>query len=263
MNQRVLEKLLQDLPLGGIKFFERTDSTNDRALELIQKGAPDLFLVIANEQTKGRGRTGKTWFTPPDSALAFSIIIAPNNFTQHNNISRFTGLGAVAVCKGLNELYHLQPKIKWPNDVLLNGKKVCGVLAEGHWLGEEIQTMILGIGINVASDSVPKEDIVDYPATCVEFHSEKSVDRLKLLKEVLKQILQWKEIVWRPKFLTAWQQHLAYLGERVQIIYKDKIIQDGKVIGLDRDGRLILHTRRGEETILQTEGIHLRPLIDK
>ncbi len=249
--------------MGDIKFFEETDSTNDRALELVQENAPDLTLVIANEQTKGRGRTGKIWFTPPDSALAFSIIIAPSKFVKPNNMSRYTGLGAIAVCEGLKDLYHLQPKIKWPNDVLLDGKKVCGILAEGHWLGDEIQTVILGIGINVALNSVPQEDIVDYPATCIELHSKKSVDRLKLLKGVLTQILHWKEIIWQPEFLSTWQKHLAHFGEHVLISYEDKTIQEGEIIGLDRNGSLILSTRLGEEIILQSGGIHLRPLIDK
>lgn len=261
MNQEILEKLLHDLPLGGIKFFEKTDSTNDRALELVQENTPDLFLVIANEQTKGRGRNGKIWFTPPDSALAFSIIIAQNKFVMQNNASRFTGLGAIAVCEELKKYYHLQPKIKWPNDVLIDGKKVCGVLVEGHWMGDEIQTIILGIGINVASNSVPPEDIVDYPATCIDHHLKKSVNRFQLLKGVLTQILRWKEIIWQPEFLSTWQKHMAYLGERVQISYEDKTIQEGKVIGLGQNGSLILSTQQGEEIILQNGGIHLRPLL--
>jgi len=268
MNQKILEKFLCDLPLGGIKYYESTDSTNDQALELFQEGSPDPFLVIANEQTKGRGRAGKTWFTPPDSALAFSLIIAPNKPTKQNHISRLTGLGAVAVCEGLNELFNLHGKIKWPNDVLLDGKKVCGVLTEGHWLGEEIQTVILGIGINVAPESIPDEDNVDYPATCIEYHLEKSVDRLQLLKEVLRQVFRWKDHLWRHEFISTWQKHLAFLGERVVISYEETnnrnvTLQNGEIMGLDGDGRLILQNQHGKEFLSLAGEIHLRPLIDK
>ena len=77
MNQESLEKQLSDLPLGGIKYFDTTGSTNDIAVDFIQKGVPDRYLVIANEQRKGRGRAGRTWFTPPESALAFSLITYP------------------------------------------------------------------------------------------------------------------------------------------------------------------------------------------
>jgi biotin-(acetyl-CoA carboxylase) ligase len=130
-------------------------------------------------------------------------------------------------------------------------------------LGEEIQAVILGIGINVASESVPSEDTVDFPATCVEFHASEPVDRLQLLKEVLNQILRWIDFVSETKFLSTWQNKLAYMGEHVQIFHKDKAAHEGKVIGLDRNGGLILQSRQKEEVILQTGEIHLRPLIDK
>jgi BirA family biotin operon repressor/biotin-[acetyl-CoA-carboxylase] ligase len=195
--------------------------------------------------------------------LAFSIIITPKKRKNQSDLSRMTGLGAIAVCEGLERGYNLHAKIKWPNDVLLDRKKVSGILAEGHWMGEELQTVILGIGINVASESMPAEELLDFPASCVENHLDRPVDRITLLKVILTQLLKWKDLVWESEFVDIWQKHLAFVGERVQISAKDQIMQIGKIIGLDRNGRLILRSQKGEEIILQAGEIHLRPLIDR
>lgn len=263
MNQEILEKQLGDFPLGGIRYFDTIDSTNDRAMELIQQGVPDRYLVIANEQRKGRGRQGRTWFTPPESALAFSLIIYPKIAFQQENLIRMTGLGALAVCEGLKEAYQLHAKIKWPNDVLLDGKKVSGVLAEGHWIGEKLLAVIVGIGINVASDSVPGEDYIDFPATSISDSLGKPVNRMTVLKNVLSKLVFWEEKIAEPEFISTWQEYLAYMGEKVQIQHENETLQEGILIGIDNRGKLVLKTEYGEEAIFSVGEIHLRPSIDR
>src|SRR5271169_6463108 len=118
MNARELQAALRDLPLGGLRFFESIGSTNDEALAWASQDASDLSIVIADEQTSGRGRLGRKWFTPPKSALAFSLILRPAA-DEIRYPARVTGLGALALTDAVSK-FGLRAQIKWPNDVLLN-----------------------------------------------------------------------------------------------------------------------------------------------
>ena len=152
MNQTQLEKAISHLPLGQVEYHSTIGSTNDRAAELAAQGAPHLTLITANEQTAGRGRAGRTWFTPPDSALALSLVLRG---TCLKAPGRVPGWAALAVCQTLDSYVQGMVEIKWPNDILVEGKKICGVLTESEWLGETPQYIILGIGLNVTYASVP------------------------------------------------------------------------------------------------------------
>jgi BirA family biotin operon repressor/biotin-[acetyl-CoA-carboxylase] ligase len=140
--------VLKDLPVGEIRCFEQIGSTNDEAARLVAQGAPHLTLVIAEEQTAGRGRGGNTWYSPAGASLAFSLILYPHHLEPYL-LPRLTALGALAVKDALNKLYDLPAQIKWPNDVLVHRQKVCGVLAEAQFDGDQVKALVLGIGINV------------------------------------------------------------------------------------------------------------------
>jgi BirA family biotin operon repressor/biotin-[acetyl-CoA-carboxylase] ligase len=167
MDQTSLQALLADLPLGSVRYFATVGSTNDLAGRWVEAGAPDLALVAADEQTAGRGRLNRRWITPPSSALAFSLVLKN---PVEADVLRYTALGALAVCDALNAALSpvLPAQIKWPNDVIATRRKLAGVLAEAHWQGESLTAVILGIGINVAPPSVPPDEQLNYPATCVE-----------------------------------------------------------------------------------------------
>jgi BirA family biotin operon repressor/biotin-[acetyl-CoA-carboxylase] ligase len=264
LNQIIIEDKLADLPLGNIIFREEVGSTNDLAASLLNEGLPDASLIIANHQTQGRGRSDRKWFTPPDSALALSLVFT-KFLPQLNDISipLFTGLGALAVCKALEEDHFLQPQIKWPNDVLLEGKKTCGVLAEAHWEGNQLQAVIIGIGVNISHPSVPADENLNFPATCVQYHTNKSVDRLKILRTVLAKALEDRMRISAPTFIQDWEERLAFMGEQVQIIENEKPIYHGGVSGLDAGGKLILQLADGSQTTITIGEIHLRPLVDR
>ena len=181
MDESGFRKAISDLPLGGFRFHERVGSTNDSALAWAAGGAADLSLVVADEQTAGRGRGDRQWFTPPGVALAFSLVNRPST-AEEGSLSLFSGLGAIAVCEALGSL-GLHPEIKWPNDVLLNRRKVCGILAEAVWIGEKVDCIVLGIGVNVKPGSVPPPDRLNFPATSVEAVLGDAVDRLILFRE--------------------------------------------------------------------------------
>ena len=263
MEQSELENALSDLPLAGIYFHESVGSTNDMAAELLESGAEDLSFIIANEQTKGRGRAGRRWFTPPNSALAFSLVFHPDEQLNNDKLGVMSGLGALAVREALEACYNLAPEIKWPNDVLLDRKKVSGVLAEAHWMGTELLGLVLGIGINIAPSSIPPSDLIAFPATSVESVTQTSVDRVALLVNIVERLIYWRERLSTPEFITTWQTHLAYQNEKIQLITDGKTIVEGLMDGLDQNGRLKVIANAGEEVIINAGEIQLRPFVDR
>jgi BirA family biotin operon repressor/biotin-[acetyl-CoA-carboxylase] ligase len=266
-DQEELQQALAGLPLGGVRYFECTSSTMDEAAAWLEAGAPDLALVVADEQTAGRGRFGRRWFTTPKASLAFSLILRQVDPRQP---SLLTGLGALAVCEALENLYRLQPQIKWPNDVLLNHQKVCGILAESHWQGEHLSGVVMGIGINLAPSSVPPMNAALFPATCVQDHlraqsgAPLEVDRFQLLAVILERFLVWRSRLQAKSFIQSWEARLAYRRKTVQIFKaldeEDSLLTEGRLEGLNSDGNLILRLTNGETQIVNFGEIRLRPL---
>ena len=275
IDQISLERVLQGIPTGPIRYLDQVGSTNTEALRWADDGAPDLSVVIADEQTAGRGRQGRTWFTPPGAALAFSLVLRediafaqrplPGSLSGHNPswLGRLTALGALAVCQALEAEYHLSPQIKWPNDVLLERRKVCGILTEAQWQGERLDAVVLGIGINVAPASVPPDSELIYPATCVESDLGREVDRWQLLRSVLENILAWRSQLKAAEFLGAWEDRLAFKGEPVEIypgVATESLpVERGILLGLDSAGRLRIRGQNGEVRSLEVGELRLRP----
>ncbi|MCX6034875.1 MAG: biotin--[acetyl-CoA-carboxylase] ligase [Chloroflexi bacterium] len=245
MNERTLRKTLSDIPLGGLRTFEQAGSTNDVALAWAADGAPD--------------RGGRRWFTPPGTALAFSLVLRPLP-GEEQSIPLFSGLGAMAVCEALG-MRGLHPEIKWPNDVLLDHRKVCGVLAEAVWMGEKVDTIVLGIGINVKPEAVPPSDQLNFPATCLETEMGESVDRLTLLRDVLQALLYWRRLLTKDVFPNAWENYLAFRGEQVEIRAEGVPGRTGQLEGLERDGSLRLRSQDGQVFTVQFGEMHLRPVL--
>jgi BirA family biotin operon repressor/biotin-[acetyl-CoA-carboxylase] ligase len=266
MDHHKLADLLSDLPLGSLRYFDRLGSTNDLAAQWAADGASDLSLIVADEQTAGRGRLNRRWFTQPRSSIAFSLILKDQRriSTQSlNSVSHYTGLGALAMCDALNEVLpdHHRAQIKWPNDVLAGERKIAGVLTEAHWQGDQLTAIILGIGINIAPDSVPPPQELNFPATCVEELLEKPINRWMLLHAVLGKLIQWRSYLGSSKFIQAWEGRLAYRGEWVRIISPDGITPaDGQVMGINENGSLRLRSRLNHIYTISVGEIHLRPV---
>ncbi len=267
MDQTKLETHLKNLALGEIRYFEQTASTNDEAAVWITGNCPDLALVVADEQTAGRGRGGRKWFTPAGSALAFSLVLRANPQLHHlppyQTTSRLNGLGALAVCQVLQKKYDLPAQIKWPNDILVDGKKLSGVLVEAHWIGDELAAVILGIGINVATASVPPNDWDalnprPFPATSVAAVLGRPVDRWDLLRAALDELLHLREKLNGPEFLKTWEENLAFRGRWVQVISPGVAanIKVGQIIALEEDGALQIQEESGNFLYLRAGEIH-------
>jgi len=278
IDQSALERRLSGLPLGRICAFNSLPSTNDEALRLAESSALDLTLVYADEQTAGKGRAGRRWYTPPGAGLAFSLVLHPPQEISPV-ISHITALGALAVCEALQQKYALAAQVKWPNDVLVNGRKLAGVLVESRWAAERLVAIILGIGINVAPESVTEagrqEQPLLYPATCLEAELHRQVDRLELLYDVLERLVYWRKHTGTAEFLKAWEGNLAFRGEFVQIILGEVSATnresthparlsasplEGWLTGLADDGSLKLSTRTGEVVLVRFGDVRLRPV---
>jgi BirA family biotin operon repressor/biotin-[acetyl-CoA-carboxylase] ligase len=273
MDQPSLESALADLPISEIRFFSTLDSTNDEAWRWIDAGATHAALVFADEQTAGRGRNRRHWVTVAGRALAFSLAFAsPQLKPQH--IQRLTGLGALAACQALSSLYDLPAEIKWPNDILLSGRKVGGILAETRWQGELLKAAVVGIGINIAPESISPQNLpvekLNFPVTCVEMELGHPIDRLDLLHGILKKVFHWYRNLASPEFLSAWEGMLAYRNQWVElsVVNPPRSAHDldephpgniGKVIGLDSNGALKILSQSGRLTSVQVGEVQLKP----
>lgn len=259
MNESDVRKALSDLPLGGLRFFDQTGSTNDAALAWAAEGAPDLSLVCAEEQTAGRGRGDRTWYTPPGAALAFSLVLRPRS-GETASLQLFTALGSLAVCETLAAL-GMESQVKWPNDVLLNGCKVCGVLAEAVWLGEEVDSVVLGVGLNVGRAALPPTGALNFPATSLEVVAGRSFDRPDLLRESLLALLYWRSFMTSDLFLHAWERRLAFRGQPVEVRDGTGRVLAGRLDGLEPDGSLRLVSAQGRAVSIAFGEVHLRPVV--
>jgi len=269
MDSPRVRSALKGLPLGGVRYFNVLGSTNDAAKSWADAGASDLSLVIADEQTAGRGRLQRRWFTPPGAALAFSLILrekrlAGSTMPLSEFVPRYTALGALAVSQAIRMDCHLESSIKWPNDVLLDGRKVAGVLTEAHWQGNQLDALILGIGINVKPEAIPPEKDLLFPATCINTVMGSPINRLQLLRSVVEQVIHWRERLYLPDFLSAWEDQLAFRNEWVYIYSTSlEAVQEtyyGQVIGLDPQGGLTLRQADGKTITLHMGEVHLRPV---
>ena len=258
MRLNEIEKFLSTLPLGDIKYFESIGSTNDEALAWAANDAKDLSLVIADEQTAGRGRLDRKWFTPPATALAFSLIVRPSA-DEKPHLSRTVGWAALAVADSLRTR-QLTPQIKWPNDVLLLGRKVCGILVESVWSGDEVDCVVIGIGINVLQGAVPPvNDERQFPATSLEDELGYPPERAEILFHVLSNMLSLRPQLGSEEFLNRWNESLAFLGQEVHVDVGNETSVTGLILGLESDGSLRLRDGHDKTRAVRFGDVQLRP----
>jgi BirA family transcriptional regulator, biotin operon repressor / biotin---[acetyl-CoA-carboxylase] ligase len=256
MDQEKLEQELNGLGLGAIRYYPRIGSTNTDAMQWIEQGAPDFSLVIADEQTAGRGRFQRKWVTNPGAALAFTVIMHPAP-DEMGAVHLFSPLAGVAVSSALESSLHLHSQIKWPNDVLVNRKKICGILTETVWTGGQLHGIVIGIGINITERSIPPEEMLSFPATCVEQFTHTPVDRWEVLRAVLHNLKTWRKKLKQPDFYRYWEEHLAFKGEQVDIRGTVSSELTGTLMGINPSGELLIETDMGEVAV-QVGDVHLR-----
>lgn len=239
--------------LGREIFYEKEiDSTNTQAKRMGEHDAVNGTVVIAERQTAGKGRRGKTWISPAGNCY-FSILLRPEVVVDRASI--ITLVSALALAKAIKQVAALDTMIKWPNDVIANGKKLCGILTESSTDLEYINYVVVGIGVNVNQTDFP-EEIKDMASSiCLEIGQE--VNRAELLGTFLNIFEEYYEIFLETEDLSRlsdeYNQMLVNRGKEVKIIEKDqeRILT---AIGIDNKGGLIVENKDGQrETIISGE----------
>jgi len=238
---------LQTKILGQeVSFWEEVTSTNEKLGQLARKGGKEGLLVVSEIQTAGRGRRGRNWVSPKGTGIWMSLLLRPNLPTF--KAPMLTLLAGLAICKSIRKVTGLSAKIKWPNDILIDGKKVCGILTEMDGEMEQIHHIVLGMGINVNMGSFP-EALKDI-ATSLFLETGELVSRKNLVQEILLEleiIYEQYEIagdfgVFRDEYLSLCQT----IGQEITILGKEPF--DG--IGVDI-------TPQGELLVKKTDGTHV------
>jgi BirA family biotin operon repressor/biotin-[acetyl-CoA-carboxylase] ligase len=222
-------------------YFETINSTNLFAKKLVKNGAGEGVVVIADVQSSGRGRKNRKW-SSPKGGLWFSIILYPNISPDKGMLVTMTS--SIAVAQGIKEVTGLNPVIKWPNDLLINDKKVCGVLTEIYAEKDKIKYTIIGIGINVNNRLEKK---FYKTATTLKQEIGNQVPRVELLKSILKNLDElYNEITLKnhKSIKDSWLSFSNIIGKKIQV-KDDNILIIGKVINIDDSGCLILDTEQG------------------
>jgi BirA family biotin operon repressor/biotin-[acetyl-CoA-carboxylase] ligase len=258
MDLNSLKQNLDSLPIAEIRYFPSTGSTNEDALHWAAQGANEGSLVIADQQTSGRGRLGRKWVTHPGAALAFTLILRPTE-KEIDHLALFSPLGALAVSEAIRHYCYLQTQVKWPNDVLVNRKKVCGVLTESQWTESKLNGLVLGIGINISPASIPDRTKLLFPATSLESESGHVLDREKILRAVITEFFQLRPRLGSIEFLQLWEEQLAFKGEVVQVEIPEKQTVEGILNGIDENGNLVILTANGTKAVFQIGEVKLRP----
>jgi len=225
--------------------FDTIDSTNTFAKTLSPDEAPHGTLIIADEQTAGRGRMQRHWLSNKGKNLLLSLVVYPDFSTEKISLLPFAG--ALAITDAIETVTKLSATCKWPNDVLINGKKVCGMLLESSVDNSSIRKVILGVGVNVNQEEFPDE--LKYKATSLKNESGIEIDRIRLLQTLLEEVEnRYEQLSKFPsqQLLHDWKMKALLFGKKITVLESEFSFP---AIALDvaEDGSLIIQTEDGEK----------------
>lgn len=247
LTPKAIDECLQTEVMGkpAMKIMQATDSTNMQARTLASQGAAEGTVVAADTQTHGRGRRGRKWFSPPGRSICASIILRPPMAPAQ--APRITLMTAVAVTRTLNETADLNAKIKWPNDVLIRGKKIAGILTEMSTDMDVVDFVVVGMGINVNTPREMMPPEIQQTATSIKIETGEEVPRADLLCRLLKHFERCYDQLKTEGFdpiMTQWRRMTDMIGQQVRVDVPGKR-RTGTVAAVDDDGVLILRDNQG------------------
>ncbi|CDC29344.1 biotin--[acetyl-CoA-carboxylase] ligase [Anaerotignum sp.] len=260
-NKRELEQGLKTKTMGqSIYFYEETDTTNNRARELALEGAPEGTLVVAEKQTAGRGRRGKVWESPLGTGIWMSLVLRPQIMPAEASV--LTLLCGLATAEAIEVETGLSAGIKWPNDILINGKKAVGILTEMDCEMSQVHFVIPGIGINVNTTSFPPE-IADI-ATSLYLECGKTVSRRRLVHKVLERLEEHYETFLRTGSFTAmledYRKHCITLGKEVHVLGREPFFAEA--LDITPEGELLVRRAdNGKEEVVFSGEVSIRGVI--
>jgi BirA family biotin operon repressor/biotin-[acetyl-CoA-carboxylase] ligase len=260
VDEAVGEVLQLDLDTGLVGrrylYLRETGSTSDVARHLAGDGAPEGTLVLAEHQTAGRGRLGRRWHAPPGSGLLFSLIFRPP--LAADQVQQLTMVCGLAVVDAVAATTGLQAGLKWPNDILVGGDKVGGILSEVELRGERVEYAVVGIGLNVNQGPEQLPQGLAIPASSLSIELGRDVDRLALLRAVL-QAVERRYLALRQGASPheEWAQRLTMLGQTVVVSQGEERLE-GLAEGVAADGALLLRLPDGQQHRVLAGDVSLR-----
>jgi BirA family biotin operon repressor/biotin-[acetyl-CoA-carboxylase] ligase len=239
---------------ADVRWVDETGSTNADLLALARDGAPEGIVLVADHQTAGRGRAGRTWAAPAGASLLLSVLVRPP--------AGVAGLSSMAMglaaADAVDDTAHFRPRLKWPNDLVWPGdgsaidRKLAGILAEAHWPSEDEVAVVIGIGLNVNWSADLPEELRDI-ATAINHVAGHDVDREAVLVQLVQRLDQRYDDLLKGGIVDAWRTSSATLGRRVRVDLGGEIIE-GIAHDVTPDGHLIV----GDRTIAVGDVVHLR-----
>ncbi len=251
-EQEIKQNLLDKYKNFDIQIFDVLSSTNDFAKDIVNS---NNFIhgttIIANSQTSGRGRFARTFFSPANTGIYFSTILKKS--LPIKDVSLITLISAIAVCKAIKKLTNLNPKIKWINDIYLNGKKICGILVENICNFNNLQSkaIVSGIGINISTKDFPKD--IENKAGSIMY---KNLSRNKLIAEILNNLFELSEDVYSKKVIEEYKNLSLVLNKEITYT-KDNKIYTATAIDINDAGNLIVRDDNNNISVLECEEVSI------
>ncbi len=247
LSERVIfEKLKTHGVECAVKVYDEIDSTNLEAKKIAKESQDEAVLLLAESQTAGKGRMGRSFYSPKSTGLYMSYMYTPK--TDFSDSVTVTAAASVAVVRAIERLTGLDPKIKWVNDIYIDQKKVCGILTEA--VTGKIVKIIVGIGVNITTECFP--DDIKLVATALN----RDIDRNTLAVEIITELKSLIDELPYRTFIEDYRKKSCVLGHEVVFI-KNGTKTQGKAIDIDHDGGLVVETGNGNVT-LNTGEITLR-----
>ncbi len=263
-SEGIIPHLKESYSKLPIIVYKTIDSTNSQAKKQLVTNAVHGTVIAAEEQTNGRGRMGRSFYSPSKTGIYMSLILRP-----HLNISNavlITTASAVAVCRAIKSLTDKKPEIKWVNDIYVNGKKVCGILTEAvtDFESRMVESIIIGIGINFKTTDEHFPDEIRETAGSLFTSESTGITRNRLIAEIINELLDIYDNLEDSNFIMEYKAQSMILGKEI-VFYENSIENYGKAIDIDNSGGLVVETKKGEVITLNSGEITVRrlPIEDK
>ena len=258
MSKAEIESLMDTKWAGSnVVYYDEIDSTNNRAKEAGDNKAPHGTLFVADMQVAGKGRRGRVWQSPAGSSIYMTILLYPE--ISPLKAPQLTLVMALAVAEGIKEVTGLDTKIKWPNDIVVNGRKICGILTEMSTEIDYINHVVIGAGINVNQDDFPED--IRKTASSLKMELGKQVKRSELIAAIMKSFEKDYEIFVKTEDLSGLQE--LYNSMLVNLDRDVKVLEPGNeyeahALGINKTGELIVRTAEGEEKEIYAGEVSVR-----
>lgn len=263
LSQQEIESCIRTKWLGHkVFYYDEIDSTNTEAKRRAEEGAPHGTLIVADMQSAGRGRRGRGWESPHNQGIFFTILLRPE--IEPVNAPMLTLVMAMAVTRAISNCTGVKAEIKWPNDVVVNGKKVVGILTEMSAQIDYVNHIVIGTGINVHQETFPEELAEKATSLDIELKQQKempNVSRAQLLEKILEQFEECYEKYIQTQDLSnlmeEYNQNLVNMGRRVRVL--DPLGEfEGNALGINEHGSLRVEKGNGEIAEISSGEVSVR-----